>query len=206
MSTAAAFNVKPANISDKELEKIITNDAPDERKVSFWELPLWIKIHHIISLVIGFVAVIKLLPFVIARIKSVLENRKRSKVLSFIEKNPGLSIAQLQNETGINRNTLKYHIRILEREGLISSVKVGNKRLLFTDKPADLTFLVVKNSERKSQIMSILSEGDGLKLKEVSKRMNISFKLLYHHVKELEKLGLVSVEKGRIYLKRMSQS
>jgi predicted transcriptional regulator len=42
-----AFESKPANISDEELQKLIENDAPDEIPISFWELPLWIKLHEI---------------------------------------------------------------------------------------------------------------------------------------------------------------
>jgi len=204
LSITAGLEVKPANVSDEELQRIIANDAPDEKKVSFWDLPLWIKIHHIASLLVGFVVLVKFLPFVIARIKSALDNRKRLKIFEFIEKNPGSSVAHLQNALGINRNTLKYHLKILEKEGLICSVKVGNKRLLFTGKPPDFASLVLKNSERKSKIVDILSKNDGIKLKEVSERMGISFKLLYHHVKELERLGVVSVQNGRVYLEKRS--
>ncbi len=202
LNIVTAFEVKPANISDEELQKIIANDPPDEKKISFWDLPLWIKLHHIASLLIGFVALVKLLPFVIARIRTALENRKRLKILDFIKNNPGLSIAQLQNAIGIDRNTLKYHLNLLEREGLITSVKVGNKRLLFAGEPPDKALLVVKSSEKKSQIMDLLSETDGIRLKEASEKMKIGLKLLYYHVKELEKLGLVSVRKGRIYLNK----
>jgi|GEM_PF-1219055 predicted transcriptional regulator len=206
LNIVSAFEVKPANISDEELQKIIANDPPDEKKISFWDLPLWIKLHHIASLLIGFVVLVKLLPFVIARIRIALENRKRLKILDFIRNNPGLSIAQLQDATGIDRNTLKYHLNILERENLITSVKVGNKRLLFAGEPLDMASLVVKSSEKKSQIMDFLSETDGIRLKEVSERMKISSKLLYYHVKELEKLGLVSVREGRIYLNRKASN
>jgi len=39
-----AFKWKPANLTDKQLEELIKNDKPDEIKVTFWDLPLWIKI------------------------------------------------------------------------------------------------------------------------------------------------------------------
>ena len=202
LNSATAAEIKPANISDEELQKIIMNDPPDEKKISFWDLPLWIKLHHIATLLIGFIALLKLLPFVLTRLKTALENRRRLKILNFIKKNQGLSIAQLQNEIGINRSTLKYHLSILEREGLISTVKVGNKRLIFAGKPPDKVILAVKSSERKSQIIDLLSEADGLKLREISEKMKINFKLLHYHIKELEKLGLVSVRGGRVYLNR----
>jgi len=195
-----AFEVRPANVSDEELQKIIMNDPPDEVKVSFWELPLWIKIHHLLTIVLSMIALLKLLPFVITKLKTALENRKRVKILEFIRLNQGTSITQLQNELGINRSTLKYHLSILEREGLISTIKVGNKRLIFAGEPEDKALLSVKTSERKKQILDFLYETDGLKLKEISEKMNLNFKLLYYHIKELEKLGLVSVQKGKVYL------
>jgi len=35
-----AAKIKPANISDEELRKIIETDPADEIKISFWDLPL----------------------------------------------------------------------------------------------------------------------------------------------------------------------
>ncbi len=44
-SVVSAFEDEPVNISDEELKKILEEDDLDEIQISFWELPLWIKIH-----------------------------------------------------------------------------------------------------------------------------------------------------------------
>ncbi|RLI79975.1 hypothetical protein DRP05_01985 [Archaeoglobales archaeon] len=52
-SQVSAFEAVPANVSDEELMKQVKNDPPDEVKISFWDLPLWIKIHHLITIAAG---------------------------------------------------------------------------------------------------------------------------------------------------------
>lgn len=194
-----AFKSKPANISDEELQKLIENDAPDEIPVSFWELPLWIKLHEIYTrLYWVLISLIFVLPFIILKLKNALDNRKRRRILEIIKECPGITITQLQKLTNMNRNTLRYHLSFLEKENLIYSIKVGSRKLLFsTDKHATQHLLL---SDKKKQIIEILSKSNGISIRQLSEMLNISQKTVYYHIKNLKELGIVDVKEGRVFL------
>jgi len=193
-----AFESKPANISDEELQKLIENDAPDEIPVSFWELPLWIKLHEIYTRLYWIlVSIVIVLPFVILKLKNALDNRKRKMLLEIIKNNPGITVTQLQKMTNINRNTLRYHVDFLEKKNMIYSIRIGNRRLLF---PIGEDLNCLHLSDRKKQIIEILLKSNGISIRRLSEMLNISQKTVYYHIKHLKELGIVSVKGGRVFL------
>ena len=193
--------IKPANISDEELMERVKNDPTTEVKVSFWQLPLRIKIHHIVTVIAGILAAWKLLPFVVTKIKSVLDSRKRRKILRMIMENPGISLKELQKITGENRSTLRYHINLLEEENWIASIKAGNNRLLFLvgqDKDTAL------KSRRKREIVELLERNGSMTAKEMASALSMDLKTVHHHLKELKRVGVIGVygrRNYRVYLK-----
>lgn len=187
--TVSAFNDEPINISDEELQKILEKDDPNEIQISFWELPLWIKIHYIATVILSFLAAWKLLPIVITKIKSALENVKRQRILKIIMENPGVSLTELEKITGENRSTLRYHLNKLEHEGWIKTVKVGNSRHILLNTPDFNPTTVVKG--RKKEIIKLLKEHGCLTSKQIAERLNLSVKTVHYHLNEMKKIGIV---------------
>ncbi len=75
-----AFKWKPANLTDKQLQELIEHDKPDEVRISFWDLPLWVKMQYILTVLAGMLGALKFLPLILTKVKSVLDNSKRSKI------------------------------------------------------------------------------------------------------------------------------
>jgi len=188
--TILAFNDQPINISDEELQKILEKDDPNEIPISFWELPLWIKIHYIVTVVLGILGIWKLLPIVITKIKSALENVKRRRILKIIMENQGLSLTELEKITRENRSTLRFHLSKLEQDGWIKSVKHGKNRLIFLNTPNINPTAVVKG--RKREIIELLKENDGLTPNQIAERLNLNVKTVYYHLNELRKMGILT--------------
>jgi len=61
--------------------------------ISFWELPLWIKIAYISGIILASLGLLKIIPIVLARIKNLPENQNRQSILKYILNNPGCTIA-----------------------------------------------------------------------------------------------------------------
>ncbi len=188
--TVLAFNDHPINISDKELKKILEKDDLNEIPISFWELPLWIKIHYIVTVFLGLLTTWKLLPIVITKIKSALENVKRRKILKIIMENQGLSLTELEKITGENRSTLRFHLSKLEQDGWIKSVKRGKNRLIFLNTSNINPTILVKGKKR--EIVELLKENGGLTLNQIAERLNLNFKTVYYHLNELRKMGILT--------------
>jgi len=196
-STVLAFNDQPINISDKELKKILEKDNPNEIPISFWELPLWIKIHYIVTVFLGLLATWKLLPIVITKVKSALENVKKRKILRIIMENQGLSLTELEKITGENRSTLRFHLSKLEQDGWIKSVKRGKNRLMFLNTSNINPTAVVKGKKR--EIIELLKENGGLTLNQIAERLKLNVKTVYYHLKELRKMGILTRDKEGKY-------
>ena len=199
ISTSEAATVKPANISDGELMERVKNDPADEIKVSFWDLPLWIKMHHILTLVAGFIAIWKLLPFFIGKIKVGLKNRSRKKVLEFITRNPGVSLKDLDEHFKISRSTLRYHVDVLEREGKIITIKAGKERLAFPVEyfifnGRDVDKAIVLRSDARKRILDVLSKNGDMTLGELARTLEMNYKTLHYHVNILQKVGFVDFD------------
>ena len=141
----------------------------------------------------------KFLPIVVTKVKSALENAKRRKILRIVMKNPGISLKELEEVTGMNRSTLRFHIDFLEKEGWVRSVRVGKHKLLFAngqDVHVDI------KSERKRRIIELLSGRDGLSIKELANLLGVSYHTAYRHVMDLKEWGIVAVENGSVRLVR----
>ncbi len=196
-STVLAFNDQPVNISDKELKKILEKDDLNEIPISFWELPLWIKIHYIVTVFLSLLATWKLLPIVITKVKSALENVKRRKILRIIMENQGLSLTELEKITGENRSTLRFHLSKLEQDGWIKSVKRGKSRLLFLN-TSNINPTAVVNG-KKREIIELLKENGGLNSNQIAERLKLNVKTVYYHLKELRKMGILIRDKEGKY-------
>ena len=201
MQPSLAAIIKPANISDEELKKIIETDPADEIKISFWDLPLWIKIYEIVALILSILGIWKFLPIVITKIKSALENAKRRKILKIFMKNPGISLKELEELTKINRSTLRFHLDLLEDEGWIYSIKTGRHRLFFlVNNNDDINPLTLVKSERKKQIIELLNQNGELTIKEIADKLGISYKTAHRHISQLKSMGIVKVDNGTVKL------
>ena len=186
----SVFSDEPINVSDEELKEILKKDDPDETPISFWDLPLWIKIHYTITIVLGIIGVCKFLPILITKLKLALENAKRCRILKIIMKNQGISVTELEVITKENRSTLRYHLSRLEQEGWIKTVKFGKNRLVFLNTDdIDLTGVV---KGRKREIVELLKENGGLTSLQIAEELKLNVKTVYHHLKDLTELGVVT--------------
>lgn len=199
VSHSSAFDVEPANLSDQELEKRIDNDIDDERKVSFWELPLWIKLKYVAGIVVAVLGIWKFLPFILGRIKSVLKSTKRQRILDYLEWNFGVSIRELEENLNINRSTLRYHLVLLEKWGKVVSVRYGTERLFFSKKLPDgeLELVTFLRSETKRKILELLSQNGALSKEEIAEMTGLNLKNVHYHFKYLKMSGMVEKRGGK---------
>lgn len=69
--------------------------------------------------------------------ENLLDHGSRERLLDAIRDRPGLAVADLAKATSTPRNTVTYHLRVLEREGLVTSKRNGRNRLFFAPGAAE---------------------------------------------------------------------
>ncbi|MGA1873784.1 MAG: winged helix-turn-helix transcriptional regulator [Thermoplasmatota archaeon] len=101
-----------------------------------------------------------------------LLHRTRKILLRFIRKNPGVSFGDLMSTFDLNKGTLRYHLRFLEKKGTIRSERKGRRKVFFhhgfktpsVREGSDAEDL----GEAASTVLEIIEENPGVGVKGIS--------------------------------------
>jgi predicted transcriptional regulator len=146
--------------------------------ISFWDLPSWLKTFYISTALVSALLLIKLLPLLFGRLKHVLDNPKTKEIFYFIQRNPGVTIAEISEEQNINRGTLKYHLSQLLANNKIILVRKGKfSRAFFNTTSAhDRDTLISQHlkNEKSKEILFAIMDSPGITHQEISSRFNLA--------------------------------
>jgi predicted transcriptional regulator len=140
--------------------------------------------------------VIGLIIFGYSRIRreDLLNQENRKKIYEFITNNPGEHFRALQRAVDLEVGVLSHHLNVLEKEQLIVSEQDGNNRCFWaagvkhdTDK--------VRLSRIQENILKEIQEDPGITQSQIARKMGVSRKVIFYHVKFLRNSGVVREEK-----------
>ncbi len=163
--------------------------------LSFWQLPLWVQLTFISFTLLGALAVIKISPFLFGRLKHALENSKTKNIFNFIQRNPGITIAELSDKENINRGTLKYHLSQLLTNNKIVFIKNGKFSRLFynnssaTDKESTIS-RYMRNDKSRDILFTIMGT-PGVTNQEISARFKLAKSTTHDYLRGMFEDGLL---------------
>jgi predicted transcriptional regulator len=177
---------------------------------SFWQLPLWIQIAFISLSIMAAFALIKTFPFFFGRLKHALENPKTREIFYFIQRNPGVTIAELSDEQKINRGTLKYHLSQLLSNNKIVFIKKGKFSRLFynTTSPMDKESIISRylKNENSRRILFKIMDNPGISNQELSDGFELAKSTTHEYLKNFSDDEIVEFRQDgkykRCYLKQ----
>lgn len=124
----------------------------------------------------------------------ILKHRIRMDLLRAIEENPGLHLGHLADSISGSRGTVMYHLRVLEREGIIKSEKDGRFRRFYpTGMPIGRNDLALNRTDEK--ILDIIKRSPGVSLRDISSLLGLSKQIVSYHVARLEMSGRLWLER-----------
>jgi predicted transcriptional regulator len=177
--------------------KITDNDGFDTN-YSFWDLPLYFKLITIgaIVLALGW----KLVALLTAWAKKDPNNENRLNILNFIEQNPGSTVNMIENDLGLKRGTVRYHVNTLKDTGKILLFRNGNYVSLFRNE-TDLW----NRSQRQiiephlqgvtcKNVCQLIYENPGITNMDISDRLGITRAAVASHIRTLEDMGCLIIE------------
>ncbi len=124
------------------------------------------------------------------------DNRKQ--IFSYISDNPGTHLRKTAKELNINLSTLRYHIDLLEKEGLIVSQKQNNLKIYYASgklKPHEKTLTRLLQQKHFRDIILLLIDSPGLTLSQISDRLSMSLSSVSKYINILEDQRILSHEK-----------
>jgi predicted transcriptional regulator len=178
-----------------------TDNQGTDKIISFYELSTWVQIAWISSVLLGILGAIKFWPFILGKVKVILQNKNRGEILEYLRAHPGCTIADLSKNTGINRGSVKYHLSVLLIERKIVRKKEGKLMYLFmnggTDPEKKRMYGYIM-SHPKQEILKIIQDEPGIGNKDIAERLGLDRSTVHWHLSQfLDEKMVVSQWDGR---------
>jgi DNA-binding transcriptional ArsR family regulator len=112
--------------------------------------------------------------------------------------NPGTYLLELVNLLESPLGTLTWHLRILEREGLVKSIKFAGKRLYFPkmlrSQEAEMAYLTLR-SETARKVFAFVVNNPGCYQEQMAENLGVHHDTVRWHVSRMEDVGLLKVKR-----------
>jgi len=131
--------------------------------------------------------------------RQVLDNFTRGRIEGYIMANPGAHMNAIRDAFELSNGVVAYHLKVLEREGFVTSMIDGLKRRFYPgdklepkDKKQELT--VTQNL-----LVSIMEKNPGVTQTELAKMAGTSPQVVNYHIRKLWRMDLITMDKeGRV--------
>jgi len=125
--------------------------------------------------------------------EEVLENFTRGQVYGYICGKVVTHYNEIRSDLGLNNGSAAYHLNVLERSGLVHSVKKGHSRYFYVGKLPD-GFLTDDSTEMEKEIIETL-KGTELTNGQIAQKVGKAASTVSHHVKKLRTKGIIEAER-----------
>ncbi|MEZ5335130.1 MAG: winged helix-turn-helix transcriptional regulator [Methanolobus sp.] len=165
---------------------------------SFWELSPDFQLIAASAIILGLGW--KLIAILTGWVKKDPKNENRMKILNFIEQNPGSTVNMIEQDLGIKRGTVRYHVNTLKDTGKILMFRNGNYVSLFRNESAIWNKSHSRTIEPHLQgvtcknVCRLIYENPGITNKEISEILGLSKSAVASHIRTLEDMGCLIIQ------------
>lgn len=128
----------------------------------------------------------------------VLDNDLRSRILGYVEADPGVHPSSLADDLDVAHQTVRYHLRVLEEFGEVELRSRGGNVHCFragVHDADDRRLAPVLTSASKRALLGLLVQEPGLCIAEAARRLDRDRSTVKRHVDALEDDGVVCSER-----------
>lgn len=134
-----------------------------------------------------------------------LENEHRRSLYETIRADPGRCLTTVSEESGVALSTARHHLRVLEEENLIRSVKSGGKRRYLPVDEGDAELLTALAEPATRRVLEALATIGPARNGGLAEELDRDPSTVSHHLSKLEELGLVRRERdGRAVVNELT--
>ncbi len=136
----------------------------------------------------------------------------RRELYQVLCENPGTYLLELVDILESPLGTLTWHLRILEREVLVKSLKFAGKRIFYPkmlrSEEAEMAYVTMR-SETAQKIFAFIVNNSGCYQEQMAENLGVHHDTVRWHISRMEEVGLVRVErvgrKKKHYLAELGQ-
>jgi len=155
-------------------------------------LLVFLRFEKLIYKLAGFLSLI-LLAYIRYDRDYILLNDTRRMIYEFVLDNPGTHLREIIRELKISISTATWHLRVLERAGLLRSKKVGNKLVYYpvgAEKDNLIIVATLNNDKARSIVEYLLNEGNA-HARKIAKDLDMNVETVRYHLRKLENMNVV---------------
>ncbi len=123
---------------------------------------------------------------------------QRRDIYKIICETPGTYFFELTNALMLPQGTIDWHLRQLEKSGLIKSMKFEGRRIYYPknlrSEEVEKAFVAIKHPTAK-KIFSYVINHDGCYQSEIANALNIHHDTVRHHIERMISVSLISKSK-----------
>lgn len=136
-----------------------------------------------------------------------LENEHRADVYETITDSPGIYISKLSDETAIHRSTVRYHVRVLENEGVITERVQQGKHRLFPVEMNNVSLIAAVDDEATAAVLRVLLSVEPASVSLLADELDRAPSTVSYHLTRLAEEELIIQERnGNTVLTRLPQN
>jgi DNA-binding transcriptional ArsR family regulator len=125
-----------------------------------------------------------------------LENDTRGAIYETVRESPGIYFAKLADVTGVAEETVRYHARILEEEGLVEQREVrGRRRLYPLEVDGNRRLAAALEEPAAAAVLAAIERHEPASLSGLADAVDRAPSTMSHHLDRLEADGLVVRER-----------
>jgi DNA-binding MarR family transcriptional regulator len=134
-----------------------------------------------------------------------LEHDSRAAIHEIVEESPGTHLTAIAERTELPLSTVRHHVRILEREDLLSEGRQNGKRRFYPAYAENRAVTAALNDEATGPIVEALARLGSASVSDLARELDRTPSTITHHVQRLEEDGVVTRERdGRSVANRLS--
>ncbi|QLD85487.1 helix-turn-helix domain-containing protein [Natronomonas halophila] len=134
-----------------------------------------------------------------------LEHEAREEVYEIVNESPGAYLSELSEEAGLPLSTTRHHIKVLEREDLVSGAKLRGKRRFYPAYAEGVELAAALNDEATASIIDAIARLGSASVSDLADDIGRDPSTISHHLQRLEEDGIITREReGRAVMNKLS--
>ncbi|WP_276258322.1 winged helix-turn-helix transcriptional regulator [Haloglomus litoreum] len=134
-----------------------------------------------------------------------LEHEAREAMFEVVEDSPGTYLSEIADRAGIPLSTARHHIRVLEREDLVSGAKVRGKRRFYPAHTEGVELAAAMNDDSTAAVIDALARLGAASVSDLADELGKDPSTVTHHVQRLEEDEVVVRERdGRAVMNKLT--
>jgi DNA-binding transcriptional ArsR family regulator len=134
-----------------------------------------------------------------------LEHEARERVYDIVNETPGSYLSEVSQEADLPLSTTRHHIKVLEREDLVTGAKLHGKRRFYPAYAEGIELSAALNDESTASIIRAIARVGAASVSDLADELGRDPSTISHHLQRLDDDGVITRERdGRAVVNKLS--